>query len=139
MLWAFGGGLLIGASASLAWAGARQITGISGIVGRFIRQPFANHFSTWFLLGLLGTSVLLGRIEGPWQGSGPDARPLGWLAIAGLLVGFGTRLGSGCTSGHGVCGLSRLSLRSLAATVTFMLVAAVVVFITRHAFAGELP
>lgn len=139
MLLALLGGLLIGASASLAWSGARQVAGISGIVGRFLRQPFANHFSTWFLGGLLATSVLLGRIAGPWQNSDSAAHPLGWLIVAGLLVGFGTRLGSGCTSGHGVCGLSRLSLRSLAATATFMVVAGIVVFITRHAAAGAFP
>jgi uncharacterized membrane protein YedE/YeeE len=62
------------------------------------------------------------------------ARPLGWLLAAGLLVGFGTRLGSGCTSGHGVCGISRLSLRSLVATCIFMATAAVVVWLTRHVF-----
>jgi uncharacterized protein len=58
------------------------------------------------------------------------------LALAGLLVGYGTQLGNGCTSGHGVCGLSRLSLRSLVAVLTFMLVAAVTVFLTRHVFTG---
>ncbi|MGH6659942.1 MAG: YeeE/YedE family protein, partial [Rhodospirillales bacterium] len=62
--------------------------------------------------------------------------PLGWAAAAGLLVGFGTRVGGGCTSGHGVCGLARLSDRSLVATLTFMAVAALTVYMTRHVLGG---
>ena len=133
------GGLLIGASASLAWSGARRIAGIAGIVGRFLSGPFAPGFAGWFLAGLLGTSLVLGRIASPWHMTSIQPRPLATLLVAGLLVGFGTQLGSGCTSGHGVCGLSRLSSRSLAATLTFMLTAAAVVFLTRHAFAGGFP
>jgi uncharacterized membrane protein YedE/YeeE len=139
MLSALFGGLLIGASASLAWSGAGQIAGISGIVGRWLSRPSAPGFAGWFLLGFVGVSLLFGRVAGPWQDASLAPRPLGWLLVAGLLVGFGTQLGSGCTSGHGVCGLSRLSPRSLAATLTFMLTAAAVVFLTRHAFAGGLP
>lgn len=139
MLQALLGGLLIGASASLAWSGARQIAGISGIVGRFLRGPLSAGFTGWFLAGLLGASLLVGRVAGTWQVSSVAARPLASVLVAGLLVGFGTQLGSGCTSGHGVCGLSRLSARSLVATLTFMLTAAAVVLLTRHAFAGAVP
>lgn len=139
MLSAFVGGLLIGASASLAWSGAGQIAGISGILGRFLQRPFAPGFAGWFLTGLFGVSLGLGRVEGPWQATSLDARPLVWLLVAGLLVGSGTQLASGCTSGHGVCGLSRSSSRSLVAVLTFMVVAAVVVFLTRHGLASALP
>lgn len=140
MLTALLGGLLIGASASLAWSGAGQIAGISGIVGGFLRAPLAGSFRAWFLIGLLLTSLLWRLLGGaPATAMSIAARPLAWLIVAGLLVGFGTQLGSGCTSGHGVCGLSRLSLRSLVATLTFMVTAGVVVLLTRHAFAGALP
>ena len=139
MLTALLGGLLIGASASLAWSGAGQIAGISGIVGGFLRAPLAGSFRPWFLIGLLLTSLAWGLLGAPAAAMSVAPRPLAWLIVAGLLVGFGTQLGSGCTSGHGVCGLSRLSLRSLVATVTFMMTAGVVVLLTRHAFAGALP
>ena len=136
MLWALVGGILIGASASLAWSGAGEIAGISGIVGRVLRAPTSSPFQAWFLIGLLSTSVVLGRVGGAWTEASLSPRPLAWILVSGVLVGFGTRLGSGCTSGHGVCGLSRGSLRSLVATGTFMLVAGVVVFCTQHVLGG---
>jgi uncharacterized membrane protein YedE/YeeE len=140
LLTALLGGLLIGGSASLAWSGARQITGVSGIVAGFMRAPFAGSFRLWFLIGLLLPSVLWGVLGGaPAAAMSVTPRPVTWLLVAGLLVGFGTQLGSGCTSGHGVCGLSRLSARSLVATLTFMVTAGVVVLLTRHAFAGAMP
>ena len=140
--WTFSllGGLLIGLSASIAWSGAGKIAGISGIFGSFLRQPSVRGFRPGFLLGLLLTSALLGLLAGPrLPGSASEARPLTWILAAGLLVGFGTQLGSGCTSGHGVCGISRLSPRSLLATAVFMTSAALVVFVTRHAWAGASP
>ena len=131
------GGGLIGASASLAWSGAGQIAGISGIVGGFLRAPAWRGFRAAFLFGLLLTSVVLGWLSAPaLLASSIGVRPLGWLGVAGLLVGLGTQLGSGCTSGHGVCGLSRLSPRSAVATLVFMLVAAVMVLLTRHVLVG---
>jgi uncharacterized membrane protein YedE/YeeE len=139
MLTALLGGLLIGLSASLAWSYAGQVAGISGILGSVLRAPLASPFQGWFLLGLLGTSVLIGRLGGGFTASSIGARSLPGIVVAGLLVGFGTQLSNGCTSGHGVCGLSRGSVRSLVATLTFMAVAAVVVFFTRHAFAGAWP
>ncbi|RYZ10053.1 MAG: YeeE/YedE family protein [Myxococcales bacterium] len=136
MLTALLGGLLIGASASVAWSGAGQIAGISGLLGRVIRAPASASFAAWFLGALLLTSVALAFVSGPWRVVSVPARPLALIAAAGLLVGYGTQLGNGCTSGHGVCGLSRGSARSLAAVLTFMLSAAAVVFIARHLVAG---
>lgn len=134
------GGLLIGGSASIAWSGAGQIAGISGIVGGWLRAPALQGFRPAFLLGLLLTSALVGLVSGSaLSASSIAARPLTWLLVSGLLVGFGTQLGSGCTSGHGVCGLSRLSRRSLVATLVFMLTAALVVFLTRHVLIGAAP
>ncbi len=138
--WAFSlmGGALIGLSASIAWGRVRAITGVSGILGGFLREPSVRGFRPGFLAGLLLTSWLLHLAWGDGLAdSAPPARPLAWIIVAGLLAGFGTQLGRGCTSGHGVCGVSRLSPRSLAATATFILCAALVVFVTRHAWAGQ--
>lgn len=134
MLSALLGGALIGVSASLAHAAERQIVGVSGLLGDLVRRPFrALGFGTWFVLGLLLAGFVIARLAPPSATQLP-ARPLGWLVASGLLVGFGTRLGSGCTSGHGVCGISRLSRRSLLATSVFMATAALVVLLTRHVF-----
>jgi len=134
MLLALVGGVLIGVSASLAHAFDRQVVGVSGILGGLLRRPLRPlGFGIWFVLGLVLGGLLMARLAPP-AASALAARPLGWLLAAGLLVGFGTRLGSGCTSGHGVCGISRLSLRSLVATCVFMATAAVVVLLTRHVF-----
>ena len=127
------GGALIGLSATFLLATLGRVAGISGIVGNLVslRRP-AESWQLGFVIGLLAVgALLLGRSHG-------SAVPLAPAAAvgAGLLVGFGTRLGSGCTSGHGVCGLSRFSVRSLVATGTFMLTAAVVVAISRHMLAG---
>lgn len=124
------GGVLIGvASAGLLLVNGR-IAGISGILG----NAAALRPGLWrwaFLAGLIGVGIAAGRLGrvAPQALAEADFRV---LAVAGLLVGIGTQIGSGCTSGHGVSGLSNLSLRSLAATATFMLVAAAVVFFTRH-------
>jgi len=137
MLLALFGGILIGLSASLAHAGARQVAGVSGILGGLLRGPVRPlGFGLWFVAGLVLGGVLLARFGVPLvsvRSSLPE-RPLVWILAAGLLVGFGTRLGSGCTSGHGVCGISRLSPRSLVATGVFMVTAALVVLLTRHVF-----
>lgn len=139
----FMGGILIGLSALvLMWANGR-IAGISGISGGALDSLFSELSGTafawaeaawrWaFLVGLLGGAWL--AVYFGWS-SGELVLPAAMantvlLVIAGLLVGFGTRLGSGCTSGHGVCGLGRQSRRSLVATVTFMAVGALTVFIT---------
>jgi len=132
---AFAGGLLIGLAVTSLILLEGRIAGISGIVGGLL-QPLRQGDVAWrvaFVLGLVAAPLLYrtllilppGRIEAGW----------GTLVFAGLLVGFGSRLGSGCTSGHGVCGLSRLSPRSLVATVVFMTAGFATVFAARHLFA----
>ncbi len=114
------GGALIGISASMMLLLVGRIAGICGIVGGLI-EPVAGD-TLWravFVGGLLvGGALLMGTMSDVFHI--PTGRSLGVIGVAGMLVGFGTRLGSGCTSGHGVCGLSRLSKRSLVATCTFM-------------------
>jgi uncharacterized protein len=127
------GGLLIGFAAILIMVGNGQIAGVSGIVAGLLRSP--ENGSSWriaFIAGLLGGAAIavLGGLFDPGTVRFPATGLL--AAIAGLLVGAGTSVGGGCTSGHGICGLARLSPRSLVATCIFMAVAFVVVFITRH-------
>jgi uncharacterized membrane protein YedE/YeeE len=116
------GGALIGLAASLAMLFHGKVAGISGLVANVI-DPGAQKggFAPWFLAGLALAGVVA-RVVRPAALPGGALAPstLAGAAVAGLLVGVGTRIGSGCTSGHGVCGLSRLSVRSLVATVTFI-------------------
>ncbi|MDY7116778.1 YeeE/YedE family protein [Halomonas sp. SSL-5] len=144
------GGVLIGLSATWLMATLGRIAGISGIIGNLITaRPKGD--SAWrltFLLGLISSPLvvmLLGGGLGNVAGGAVDAtgrvigEPAGGVAlmlVAGLLVGLGTGLGSGCTSGHGVCGLSRLSVRSMVATVTFLVMAIITVFVVRHVIGG---
>ena len=120
ILWATLGGGLIGLAASWLLLAKGRVAGISGIVGGLLGAWNAD--STWrlsFLLGLMaGGGVLMATL--PEAIVAPAGRSLVAVAAAGALVGYGTRLGSGCTSGHGVCGLTRFSPRSLVATLTFM-------------------
>lgn len=114
------GGLLIGLAAAIMLLGLGRIAGVSGIAARalgLVGRGMARPSAVAFLVGLpLGASVVF-TIWGIGEGQFPAPQ---LLLAAGLLVGFGTRLGSGCTSGHGVCGISRLSARSILATVTFI-------------------
>ena len=130
------GGALIGLSAALLMLSTGRIAGISGIVGGLIgwNVPDRN-WRIAFIVGLI-LAPLTGTLVG--YAVAEPQMPASWavIVIAGLLVGFGTRLGGGCTSGHGVCGVARLSLRSLVATTVFMAVAIVVVAITRHVLGG---
>lgn len=116
MVNAIAGGVLIGAAAAWLYLSLGRIAGISGIVGQALRSP-GDLWQLAFLIGLgiggLGTMM---AIE-PVSRMEIDA---GWLIAAGLTVGFGTRLGSGCTSGHGVCGIARISRRSIVATAVFV-------------------
>ena len=114
------GGALIGTAASLLFLANGRIAGISGIVGQRLRVATSDRrWRMTFIAGLLvGGMGLLNTM--PEVIVAPSTRTVGAVALAGLLVGIGTRLGSGCTSGHGVCGLTRLSGRSLAATLAFM-------------------
>ena len=133
-LWAAAGGALIGLSAGLMMLLLGRIAGISGILGSLL-PPRAAADRLWrigFLAGLVLGPLLLALAGGTGR-IGQPALGLPGMAVAGLLVGTGTALGAGCTSGHGVCGLARLSPRSLAATATFMVVALAVVALMRHA------
>jgi uncharacterized protein len=123
------GGALIGLSAILLMLLTGRIAGISGILGELTGGDRGWRIA--FLAGLIAAPLALSA--GGYALRAPLMPGLLAVAVAGLLVGFGTRLGSGCTSGHGICGIARLSPRSLAATVTFVAVAMLVVAITRHA------
>lgn len=131
------GGLMIGAASVLLLIGLGRIAGISGIAFGLMDRPNWNSANLWragFVLGLVAAGWVWTQWTGqPMQPERASNVPL--LIASGLLVGFGTSLGSGCTSGHGVCGLGRLSLRSLAAVATFMLTAGLTVFMMRHVLA----
>lgn len=124
---ALAGGALIGASALALLAFHGRIAGVSGIVAGLLKPVRGDvAWRAFFVGGLLVGGAAMARLAPELFGQ-PPGRPLGVVAVAGVLVGFGTRLGNGCTSGHGVCGVSRLSPRSLVATATFMLAGMAVV------------
>ena len=132
---AFAGGVLIGLSAILLLAANGRIAGISGILGGLL-PPMAGE-AAWrvaFVIGLIAGAGLVTGVTG-WTAIQVTSS-IGPLVGAGLLVGFGTRLGGGCTSGHGVCGLARLSPRSIAATAIFLATAIATVYVTRHMLGG---
>ena len=125
------GGLLIGAAAAMLLLLNGKIAGISGILGGLLRPSTGDiGWRVAFIAGLVAAPLLY-RLAAPLPAVQIDADTT-LLVVAGLLVGVGTRYGSGCTSGHGVCGLSRLSPRSLVATAAFMAAGFVTVFIVRH-------
>lgn len=130
---ALGGGILIGVSATLLLAFNGRIAGISGIVNGAMNLANRELWRWLFLLGMLGGGALyeyaLASQPTPHSTFTPWA-----MIVGGFLVGFGTRMGNGCTSGHGVCGLGRLSGRSLVAVMTFLLTAILTVFVARHVF-----
>lgn len=134
------GGALIGLSASMLLALHGRVAGISGIIGGLLQpKPGEVAWRALFVLGLLlGGSVMY--LGAPTL-FGVTTMPPAVIAGAGLLVGFGTRLGGGCTSGHGVCGVSRLSKRSIVATATFMVGGAVSTYLMLHVlrFPGATP
>jgi uncharacterized membrane protein YedE/YeeE len=128
---ALGGGALIGLAAALLLFFNNRVAGISGIAAGIL-PPWQDEtgWRLWFLMGLVLSAVL-------WRFLGGSIEvqidtPLLVLAISGLLVGYGTRLGGGCTSGHGICGIARLSRRSIVATLIFMSTAGITVFLIRH-------
>jgi len=123
------GGALIGLSATLLYGTLGRIAGVSGILNSAIEQRSERGWRIAFLLGLVAAAAAWFAIADVSPRTG---FPLLSLIGAGLLVGFGTRLGSGCTSGHGICGLARLSKRSLVAVLVFMGSGFVTVFIARH-------
>ena len=130
---ALGGGLLIGAAAAMLLLLSGRIAGISGMLAAATR--IAQEGAPWkqaaaFVVGLpLGALLVAAFVRAPAIAI-TSSVPL--LIVAGLLVGFGTRLANGCTSGHGVCGVARISRRSIAATATFMAASIATVFIARH-------
>ncbi len=126
------GGALIGASAVLLMAGTGRIAGCSGIFRHLLTLNFNGEF-IWrglFIIGLIAGAFS----AGPYASNAQNLtfQPLAPTIIGGVLVGFGTALSHGCTSGHGVCGIARFSLRSVFATFTFLTVAIVTVYITHH-------
>lgn len=132
---ALAGGMLIGLAASLFVVANGRIAGVSGLIGSLLQRGSEGlGEKALFLLGLLVAPLLWGvfatlpplEFQNGWLG----------LTVAGLLVGIGTRYGSGCTSGHGVCGISRLSPRSMVATACFMLSGFATVFVLRHVMGG---
>ena len=115
------GGVIIGLAAALFLLGLGKIAGVSGITARVFNIAFGNaqwRISFFFIIGLILGGYLLQLINGPIKAEFPSS--LGWLIAGGFLTGLGTRLAGGCTSGHGVCGMSRLSSRSLVAVPTFI-------------------
>lgn len=127
----FSGGLLIGIAAAMLVLLNGRIAGISGILGGLIQADKGDRlWRALFILGLI-TSPLIYQIAFTLPDVTIDADTTE-LIIAGLLVGIGTRYASGCTSGHGVCGISRGSIRSIAATLTFMTAGFITVYLTRH-------
>ena len=121
------GGMLIGAGAATLLLLNGRIAGVSGILGNVVREALGEQaWRVAFLVGLLVPALILG------VGSAHLPQHWAWAIASGLLVGAGTQIGGGCTSGHGVCGLANLSTRSLVATLTFMTCAVITVLIVRH-------
>ena len=126
------GGVLLGISATFLLLMNGKIAGISGVLTGLM-TPKSKDYS-WRLLFFIGM-ITGGMLGVTWFGADIPAgftTGTGVIAMAGLLVGIGTKLGNGCTSGHGICGIGRLSVRSIVATCTFMLVAALTVFVRLH-------
>ena len=124
------GGLMLGVATAILLLGIGRIAGISGIFSSLLKPKRVEMWQVLFIAGLI-VSPLLYRLVKPLPVL-DISTSIPFLIAAGLLVGFGTRLGSGCTSGHGICGNARLSPRSMAATVTFMLFGILTVYIGRH-------
>ena len=129
---AVAGGALIGGAASLLLVVSGRVAGISGILGGLFDGPKGGRgWRVAFLAGLVAGGLVLRAVAADTIGAPAVSSPV-VLVIAGVLVGFGTRLGNGCTSGHGVCGVSRLSPRSGLATAVFMAVGMLTTFVVRH-------
>lgn len=128
---ALAGGILIGLAAALLLFFHKRVAGISGIAAGILPPWGAESgWRFWFLSGLVVSAPLYKLTGNPIPLNFSASLPV--LAVAGVLVGYGTRLGGGCTSGHGVCGIARLSIRSIVATLVFMSTAGITVFLVRH-------
>ena len=131
----FGGGLLIGLGAVLLMLGLGRVFGATGIMSGLVFAENSGEFA-WraaMVAGMILAPGLIFLVTGAMPELSVPVSPT-MIVIGGVIVGFGASLGSGCTSGHGVCGLSRLSLRSIVAVPTFMLTAAITVYLIRHVF-----
>jgi len=127
---ALAGGVLIGLASVWLLAANGRIAGVSGILhGLFAQPPGDRAWRAAFVAGLVAAGFAWHALV---PASSPSQTHWGWLALAGALVGFGTRLGGGCTSGHGVCGLGRFSLRSLVAVAIFMATGMAATYVLRH-------
>jgi len=127
------GGAIIGLSAALLMFLSGRIAGISGMIAGAV-MPYTRSDALWrivFIIGLVLGPVVLGILTGG-NNIAPPVKSNSVMVVAGLLVGVGAMLGGGCTSGHGICGLSRLSYRSIVSTFTFMGFAGLTVFVARH-------
>lgn len=136
-LLSFAGGAMIGLAVVALMAVHGRIAGINGILSGFLTTRLSQDW-VWrgaFLAGMVASPLVLLAATGQLPSISVPSSPL-LLVVGGFLTGVGTTFGSGCTSGHGVCGISRLSARSIVATVTFMATAAVTVYLTRHVFGG---
>lgn len=135
--WAAIGGGMIGLAAALMIVFNGRIASVSGVLGGLVldRKTSETPWRALFLGGLMLGALLVTWVRPEMAGA---ALKTGWVGMiaAGLIVGFGTRMGSGCTSGHGVCGIGRLSQRSIVATCTFMAAGFVTVFVLRHLMGG---
>jgi len=135
---ALGGGALIGLAAALLIVANGRIAGISGILAAIVQRSGKDAWRLAFVIGLFASPLALATIAPSLTDSAEFWSIKAWplLVVAGFLVGFGTRLANGCTSGHGVCGLAQLSLRSLWAVLAFMASGMAVTYIVRHIIGG---
>lgn len=129
------GGALIGLASALLMLLAGRLAGVSGILGGLLTAGSERGWRLAFIAGLIA-AALIGPLFGAPAAARLSSSNLALYAVAGLLVGFGTRMGNGCTSGHGVCGFARFSTRSIIATLLFMATAIVTVAIVRHGLGG---
>lgn len=130
------GGGLIGLAVTIYILGLGRVAGVSGILGSLLRPRGSEAPAQLaFVAGLIAAPLLMGAVGAKLPAVSIDAS-LPVVIAGGLLVGFGTRLGGGCTSGHGICGIARFSTRSLAATMLFMAAGIAVVFLARHVIGG---
>jgi len=137
ILWALAGGALIGVAASMMLVFNGRVTGISGIANGLLSYVKGDYlWRAAFILGLVAGGVILGANHPEFFVNATNRSDI-MIAAAGVIVGFGTVLGSGCTSGHGVCGISRLSPRSLLATGVFMMVGMIVATVLKYLMGAQ--
>ncbi len=129
-IWGLVGGLMIGCAGAIYLLINGRVMGASGIVGGLIDGTGRTLERLAFVAGLVGVPALIVVVQGGATTNATTSIPV--LVVAGLLVGFGTRMANGCTSGHGVCGISRFSVRGIAATVSFLIAGALSMFVLRH-------